>query len=122
MKRRFREDPFSTIVLYSVLIGLFFMAFAFRGMIFTMFVKPIGIVNPSLQQVTQTDSATQDAPSEGQGEEATTFKSSGSYTVKEGDTLSSIAAALKVEWKALAELNNIQPPYDLDPGTELKLP
>ena len=73
IKRRFREDPFSTIVLYSVLLSLIFLVFAFRGLIFTLFVKPIGIVNPS-EQETQIEET---IPADEQGtDDAVIFKSS----------------------------------------------
>ena len=119
IKRRFREDPFSTIVLYSVLLSLIFLVFAFRGLIFTLFVKPIGIVNPS-EQETQIEET---IPADEQGtDDAVIFKSSGTYIVTDGDTVSSIAGALGLDWKQLAELNNLQPPYSLTVGQELKLP
>ena len=44
------------------------------------------------------------------------------YTVKPGDTLFGIGLDLKIDWKELAELNNIEPPYALKSGQELKLP
>ncbi|MEZ4210251.1 MAG: LysM domain-containing protein [Patescibacteria group bacterium] len=119
MKRRFRQDPFSTIVLYSILLGLFFTAFAFRGMLFTMFVKPIGIINPSNDSV-KPEPVETDAT--GQTGEAVTFKSSGTYIVKPGDTLSIIAGELNLDWKELAEFNDLKPPYSLNVGDELKLP
>lgn len=50
-------------------------------------------------------------------------KPSGStYTVKSGDTLSSIGRTLKVDWKALADANNIKPPYLIRVGDKLKVP
>jgi uncharacterized membrane protein len=124
LKRRFQQEPFSTIVLYSVLLSIFFIVFAFRGMIFTMFVKPIGIVNPAIDKLTNPEAETppEDTTKTGQTDEAVSLKSSGTYIVKEGDTLSSIAGALNLDWKKLAELNNIQPPYSLSNGQEIKLP
>lgn len=127
IKQKFREDPFSTIILYSILLSLFFVAFAFRGMLLTMFVKPIGIVNPALEQITNptpveestTDQNPLDAPND---ENAVSFKSSGTYVVKSGDTLSSIADSLNLDWEELAKLNNVEPPYALKVGQELKLP
>lgn len=46
------------------------------------------------------------------------------YTVKKGDTLSKIAARLKVKggWKALAKLNGIRDPKKLKVGARLKVP
>lgn len=124
LKKRFREDPFSTIVLYSILLSLFFLVFAFRGMIFTMFVKPVGIINPALERLNadKAEETPTDSTKDGQTDDAVIFKSSGTYTVKSGDTLSSVAEELGLDWKELAKLNNIEPPYSLDVGTELKLP
>ncbi|MET9147295.1 peptidoglycan-binding protein [Streptomyces sp. NPDC004042] len=42
------------------------------------------------------------------------------YTVKQGDTLSSIGAALGVKWQTLAALNGIKAPYVIRPGQKLK--
>lgn len=126
IKQKFREDPFSTIILYSILLSLFFIAFAFRGMLLTMFVKPIGIVNPALEQITNPtpaeESTTNQNPIDTNPDDAVSFKSSGTYVVKSGDTLSSIADSLNIDWKDLAELNKIEPPYALKVGQELKLP
>lgn len=91
-----------------------------------MFVKPIGIVNPALEQITNPTQSTPDSPSntelDAPSEDAVSFKSSGTYVVKSGDTLSSIADSLNLDWKELAELNKVEPPYALKVGQELKLP
>jgi LysM repeat protein len=47
---------------------------------------------------------------------------SGTYTVKAGDTLSEIAAAHGTTTKALASLNNISDPNKVGAGRKLKLP
>ena len=129
LKRRFREDPFSIIVLYAILFSLFFMAFAFRGLLFTMFVKPLGVVNPapSNNEQSTTPPATTDATNTSAStttptNTTTTQTSSGTYTVKNGDTLSSIAADLKIDWHEIATLNNLQSPYSLSNGQVIKLP
>lgn len=44
------------------------------------------------------------------------------YIVKSGDTLSGIGAKLKMEWKKIADVNGIKPPYTLYVGQKLKLP
>ncbi len=47
---------------------------------------------------------------------------SGTYTVVRGDTLIAIARRFGIlPWWRLGELNNIQPPYDVDVGQVLKL-
>ncbi|MFD5900870.1 peptidoglycan-binding protein [Streptomyces microflavus] len=45
---------------------------------------------------------------------------SGTYTVKSGDTLSAIGAALGIKWQTLAALNGIRSPYRITPGQKLK--
>lgn len=46
----------------------------------------------------------------------------GTYTVKDGDTLTSIGRALSVDWTALAVANDIKPPYVIRPGQKLNVP
>ncbi|MFI2031405.1 peptidoglycan-binding protein [Streptomyces buecherae] len=43
------------------------------------------------------------------------------YTVKSGDTLSSIGRKTGVSWKVIATLNSLKSPYPLKPGQVLKL-
>ncbi len=44
------------------------------------------------------------------------------YIVKPGETLYEIGLELDMDWKLLAEINGIEPPYDLKSGQELELP
>src|SRR5690554_231953 len=44
-----------------------------------------------------------------------------SYTVESGDTLYGIAWRHDMDYRQLAQLNNIGPPYRLQPGQELRL-
>ena len=134
IKNRFQQDPFSAVVLYAVLLGLLFMLFAFRGMIATVFIKPQGIINPANETVTNTtpttdtqtstDTTTPAAPISDNSttSSATTLQSTGTYTVKTGDTLSSIAAALDISWQKIADLNHLTAPYALKVGQVLQLP
>ena len=46
----------------------------------------------------------------------------GKYTVKPGDSLKKIAAASGTTWEKLAEINNINPPYDIEAGGKLLIP
>lgn len=118
VRQRFREDPFSVIVLYALFFSLLFLIFAFRGLIATVFIKPLGVINPALVD-TNTETST---PADTNTPGSFTLKSSDHYTVKSGDTLYTIASALNLEWKELAALNSLEPPYDLSVGQELKLP
>ena len=121
LKRRFREDPFSVLVLYALFLSAIFLIFAFRGLIATMFIKPIGIINPGFIQTTEEAPA---VPDESETESAAGFdlQSTGTYIVKSGDTLAGIAAVLELDWQDLAALNQIEAPYSLAVGQELKLP
>ena len=44
-----------------------------------------------------------------------------SYTVKKGDTLSGIAHSLSLDYKQIAKINEIEPPYVIYPGQVLRL-
>jgi LysM repeat protein len=44
------------------------------------------------------------------------------YTVESGDTLYAIGIKLGVDWSEIAEINDIEPPYSLSTGQELKIP
>lgn len=44
------------------------------------------------------------------------------YVIEEGDNLQTLAASHKVNWKILAKLNKLRPPYALKPGQHLKIP
>lgn len=125
VKKRFREDPFSVIVLYALFFSLIFLIFAFRGLIATVFIKPLGIINPSTSETPSVTNTTVDNSVINNTTEAPgsfTLKSTDKYVVKSGDTLYTIASALNLEWKDLADLNNLTAPYDLEIGQELKLP
>lgn len=44
------------------------------------------------------------------------------YTVRDGDNIISLAQNYDMPWTALAQLNNIEPPYVLTPGTTVRVP
>jgi LysM repeat protein len=44
------------------------------------------------------------------------------YTVQKGDTLFNIAQTHNLDWQVIAVLNNLQQPYNLKIGMQLKLP
>ncbi|MBL8015394.1 MAG: LysM peptidoglycan-binding domain-containing protein [Candidatus Doudnabacteria bacterium] len=44
------------------------------------------------------------------------------YEVKSGDTLNSLAERYRVNWKLIARVNKVKPPYSLSTGSKLKLP
>ncbi|MFF4385633.1 peptidoglycan-binding protein [Streptomyces sp. NPDC001552] len=46
----------------------------------------------------------------------------GIYTVRIWDNLSAIARRLNVDWRDLAALNSIRPPYTIYPGQKLRVP
>ena len=51
-----------------------------------------------------------------------TSSTSNTYDVKSGDTLSTIGKKLNIDWKKIAEINNIKSPYTIKPDQVLKLP
>lgn len=48
--------------------------------------------------------------------------SSGTYTVRHGDTLSQIGARLGIRWQSIAAANGIRSPYTIYPGQRLTIP
>jgi LysM repeat protein len=44
------------------------------------------------------------------------------YTVQSGDTITSIAASYNVDWRALADANNLKEPYTIVVGQKLCIP
>lgn len=46
----------------------------------------------------------------------------GTYVVKPGNTLSSIGRRTGVEWRRIAQVNGIEPPYIIHPGDTLTIP
>jgi LysM repeat protein len=44
-----------------------------------------------------------------------------SYTVQKGDTLFNVAQSQNINWVVIATLNDLKAPYNLKPGTVLKL-
>jgi LysM repeat protein len=46
----------------------------------------------------------------------------GNYTVQDGEHLMQIARDLSLNWRAIAEMNQLPPPYQLYPGQVLTLP
>ena len=44
------------------------------------------------------------------------------YKAKKGQSLQDIAKKHDVSWKTLAKINNIKPPYHIEPGQELAIP
>jgi hypothetical protein len=49
-------------------------------------------------------------------------KYSVSYGVKQGDTIQSIAAMFRVDWKRIAKVNKIKSPYFLQPNVNILIP
>lgn len=49
-------------------------------------------------------------------------KNSTSYTVKQGDTIQTIAQKNNIKWTKIAKINRITPPYELTPNTKILLP
>ena len=50
------------------------------------------------------------------------IKEETTYTVDSGDTLYSIGIKFGIDWEKIAEVNNLEKPYTLSTGQELKIP
>jgi LysM repeat protein len=50
------------------------------------------------------------------------IKSLSKYTIKKGETLNSIAKIYKIDWKLLAKINNINPPFEVKAGQIIFIP
>lgn len=133
MKQKYREDPFAFIVLWALFFSAIFLVFAFRGLIAVQFMRKVN-VDPNahlrVEDLTntttdQTNPATVAPPANQTPATPVTnsvVPSGETYTVKDGDTLYVIGQQKGKDWKDIAELNNLQPPYSLSVGQELKLP
>jgi hypothetical protein len=44
------------------------------------------------------------------------------YRIQAGDTIVGLARQRRVGWKTVAQVNKLRPPYELKPGTTIKLP
>ena len=56
------------------------------------------------------------------GEQAPKAPSYEIYQVKKGDTLFNISQNFNLSWQTLAEINNLEAPYVLKIGQEIKIP
>jgi len=131
MKQKYREDPFAFIVLWALFFSAVFLIFAFRGLIAVQFMRKISIdenahlrtEDLSISNTTTEQSYTQPSNETQNPTSATTITGNGeTYTVEGGDTLYAVGQKLGKDWKEIAELNGLEPPYSLDIGQELKLP
>lgn len=44
------------------------------------------------------------------------------YTIKNGDTLFNVSQRHNVDWQEVAQLNNLEEPYIVRPGQEIRIP
>lgn len=131
MKRKYREDPFAFLVLWALFFSAVFLVFAFRGLIAVQFMRKIGIdENAHLRTEDLSISNTAAEQSSPQSSDETQNQTptpavtgtGETYTVEEGDTLYAVGQKLGKDWKEIATLNDLEPPYSLNVGQELKLP
>jgi len=118
MQYKYRQDPFAFMVLWALFFSAVFLIFAFRGLIATAFITKIDID----ESMILTDSSIEESDSNFIETEADKPDNKDIYTVQGGDTLFSIGIRLDKDYKEIAKLNNIEPPYSLSVGQELKLP
>lgn len=95
----------------------------------------LGVQEETIPQETApseaTSSPTEESMPESQvfGEESSAGASSteassseGNYTVQIGDTLYGLGQKFDVDWKEIAEINNLAEPYNLTPGEKINIP
>ena len=121
IKHRFRQEPFSFVILWALFFSAILLIFAFRGLIATMFIRTSGIVNPNIETVVESV-VDEDENVEVSSAGAIKLKSTGTYTVQPNDTLFGIAVEVGSTTQEMAMLNDLEPPYSLSVGQELKLP
>ena len=130
MKRKYQEDPFAFMVLWALFFSAIFLVFAFRGLIAVQFMRKIN-VDPNahlrsdellIDSPTDQSSSAESPSVTTQTTSADTTQSGNTYTVKDGDTLYAIAQQLGKDWKKMAEVNGLEPPYSLSVGQTIKLP
>jgi len=133
MKRKYQQDPFAFIVLWSLFFSAIFLIFAFRGLIAVQFMRKINVdPNAHLRTEELLSNTTTDQSSPVEETKPTTIVipsttepvpfNGTTYTVKDGDTLYAVGQQLGKDWKKIAELNGLTPPYSLNVGQALKLP
>ena len=118
MQYKYRQDPFAFMVLWALFFSAVFLIFAFRGLIATAFITKIDID----ESMILTDSSIEESDSSFAETEIGESDNKDIYIVKGNDTLFSIGIRLDRDYKEIAKLNNIEPPYNLSVGQELKLP
>jgi len=129
MKRKYQEDPFAFLVLWAMFFSAIFLIFAFRGLIAVQFMRKVD-VDPNAHLKTEepisnttTDQSNLNKTETPVDSSATADVTSGeTYTVKDGDTLYVVGQQLGKDWKQIAQLNGLEPPYSLKVGQTIKLP
>ena len=120
MQYKYRQDPFAFMILLALFFSTIFLIFAFRGLIATSFMKKIDLddsitpVESNLEEEDIDDSSVTSDTEESENKDT--------YIVEGGDTLFYIGIKLDKDYKEIAKLNNIDPPYSLSVGQELILP
>ena len=133
MKRKYQQDPFAFIVLWALFFSAIFLVFAFRGLIAVQFMRKINVdPNAHLRVEDLSNFATDQSnpatvvpsvsPTTNTPTDNPVVPSGETYTVKDGDTLYAVGQQLGKDWKKIAELNGLEPPYSLDIGQTIKLP
>lgn len=114
------------MVLWALFFSAIFLVFAFRGLIATSFMKKIDVSEPSAnleEIVTGIEENRIEEPAVSQeGSSPPVQSGADTYIVQPNDTLYGIGLTLDKDWGAIAQLNDIEPPYSLSVGQVLKLP
>ena len=105
-------------MVYTVQSGDTLSGIASRlGVSYEQLAQSNGIANPNRIYVGQVLRVNGQATSY----QAPAAASHGAYTVQSGDSLSAIAAQHGLDWRALAQRNNLQAPYTIYVGQQLSL-
>ncbi len=85
--------------------------------------KSTPAVEETTTPVAQTGSTVENPSEEAASETTATAPAGGqNYTVQSGDTLFEIGQKFGVDWKKIAEINNLEAPYSLTVGKTLLIP
>ena len=118
MQYKYKQDPFAFMILIALFFSVIFLIFAFRGLIATTFIQKIDVDDSTISEesiISESDNnLIESKPEESENKDV--------YIVEGGDTLYYIGLKLDKDYKEIAKLNDIKPPYNLSVGQELILP
>jgi len=124
LRREDRQGRSYLLLAFLILLGiafLFFLIALVRGC-GGEGTKEVKTEEPAVQEEETGTEGTLTGLEEGGEAEETAPGEGQTYEVQSGDTLSSVGAKFGVDWKKIAEVNNLSAPYDLKVGDKLIIP